>query len=243
MNPLLEICVFNIETAIEAQRAGADRIELCENYANGGTTPSYGFLKEAKEKLALPVFPMIRPRGGDFCYSKHELNIMKKDILLCKEIGFEGIVIGLLHYYGTIDKENLLRLIDLAYPMDVTFHRAFDRCKEPLSALETIIECGCSRILTSGQKPKAVDGKELIQKLIEQADERIMIMPGSGINSSNISEICQFTKAIEFHSSARIMKPSLFRSVNPEITEELSFDFTEAEEIVAMKKLLIQCFN
>lgn len=234
----LEICVFNTETAIAAAAAGADRIELCENYANGGTTPSYGYLRTTREKVSIPIFPMIRPRGGDYYHRPEEIEIIQKDILLCKELGFEGVVIGLLNIDGTIDKENTARLVEAAYPLDVTFHRAFDRCKDPLEALETIIACGCTRILTSGQQPKAPDGKELIKTLVDQADGRIIIMPGSGINSSNIEMMRSFTGATEFHTSARILKDSPSAFMNPAMPEDFRQDFTDTAEIQRIKALL-----
>ncbi|HCT23309.1 MAG TPA: copper homeostasis protein CutC [Chitinophagaceae bacterium] len=234
----LEICVFNTATAIAAAAAGADRIELCENYANGGTTPSYGYLRTAREKVSIPIFPMIRPRGGDYYHRPEEIEIIKKDILLCKELGFEGVVIGLLNIDGTIDKDNTARLVEVAYPLDVTFHRAFDRCKDPLEALETIIACGCTRILTSGQQPKAPDGKELIKTLVDQADGRIIIMPGSGINSSNVAMMREFTGATEFHTSARILKDSPSTFMNPAMPEDFRQDFTDTVEIQRIKQLL-----
>lgn len=234
----LEICVFNTATAIAAAAAGADRIELCENYANGGTTPSYGYLRTTREKVSIPIFPMIRPRGGDYYHRPEEIEIIHKDILLCKELGFDGVVIGLLNIDGSIDKENTARLVEAAYPLDVTFHRAFDRCKDPLEALETIIACGCTRILTSGQQPKAPDGKELIKTLVDQADGRIIIMPGSGINSSNIEMMRSFTGATEFHTSARILKESPSTFMNPAMPEDFRQDFTDTAEIQRIKALL-----
>ncbi|NCT94751.1 MAG: copper homeostasis protein CutC [Chitinophagaceae bacterium] len=240
MPRLLEICVFNTATAMEAAAAGADRIELCENYANGGTTPSYGYLKTTREKVSIPIFPMIRPRGGDYYHRPEEIDIIQRDIALCKELGFEGVVFGLLNRDGSIDRENTARLVELAYPLDVTFHRAFDRCKDPLEALETIIACGCTRILTSGQHPKAPEGKVLIQQLVEQAGDRIIIMPGSGINSHNIADMMQFTGAKEFHGSARILRPSPSEYTNPLIPEDFSQDFTDAVEIRKLKQLLSQ---
>ncbi len=234
----LEICVFNTATAIAAAEAGADRIELCENYANGGTTPSYGYLKTTREKVSIPIFPMIRPRGGDYFHRPEEIEIIQKDIALCKELGFDGVVFGLLNRDGSIDRENTARLVELAYPLDVTFHRAFDRCKNPLEALETIIACGCTRILTSGQYPKAPDGKALIKELVDLADDRIIIMPGSGINSNNLAEMMAYTGAKEFHTSARIMRSSPTEYMNPLIPEDFSQDFTDADEIRKLKQIL-----
>lgn len=148
------------------------------------------------------------------------------------------MVFGLLNRDGSVDKDHTARLVELAYPLDVTFHRAFDRCKDPLEALEIIIQCGCTRILTSGQHPKAPDGKELIKELVEQADDRIIIMPGSGINSTNLAEMVAFTGAKEFHTSARIMRPSQTEYMNPLIPEDFSQDFTDTDEIRKLKQIL-----
>lgn len=232
---ILEIAVFNIHSAINAAKAGADRIELCENPFDGGTSPSYGTLKTIREKISIPVFPIIRPRGGDFLYSDEEFEVMKKDIQLCKELGFEGLVTGLLLKDGTIDIVRTSKLVKLAYPLEVTFHRAFDRAKDPLKSLEDIIKCGCQRILTSGQVPNAFDGKELIRQLVNQSAERIVIMPGSGVRSNNINEIASYTGATELHSSARknIASPMEFKSTSMQETlENISID---PAEITLMK--------
>jgi copper homeostasis protein len=235
---LLEICVFNINTAIAVEKAGADRIELCENYSNGGTTPSYGYLKSVRETINIPVFPMIRPRGGDFFHTTEEIEIIRKDILICKELGFQGVVFGLLNQDGTIDKDNTARLVEAAYPLSVTFHRAFDRCKSPLEALETIIECGCTRILTSGQTPKVTDGLPLVKSLVDQANGRIIIMPGSGLNSNNVKHIIETTDVTEVHTSARIIVPSASQYQNPAIQENFENDFVNVAEIQNIKSII-----
>ncbi|NCI46330.1 copper homeostasis protein CutC [Sediminibacterium soli] len=235
---MLEIAVFNIHSALQAADAGADRLELCENPAEGGTTPSYGTLKTVREKIALPVFPIIRPRGGDFLYDDAEFAAMKQDIRLCKELQFEGVVIGLLHADGSIDTRRTSELADIAYPMEVTFHRAFDRCSHPLNALEAVIGCGCSRILTSGQVPNAFDGKELIRQLVEKADGRITIMPGSGVRSANIRELMQYTGAREMHSSARINLPSAMQFKAAGMKEQLQHTGIDETELRAMKLAL-----
>ncbi|HYK47673.1 MAG TPA: copper homeostasis protein CutC [Parafilimonas sp.] len=235
---LLEIAVFNIRSALIAAAAGADRIELCENVADGGTTPSYGNLKVAKENISIPVFPIIRPRGGDFFYTDDEFHIMQKDIQACKQLGFDGVVIGLLNIDGSIDTNRTKLLVDLAYPMDVTFHRAFDRSKDAFKSLEDIINCGCQRILTSGQVPNAFDGKDLIKKLIEQADERIIIMPGSGVRSNNIKQLAEYTKANELHSSARNNIPSPMEFRNEGMMEKLENISVDADEVKKMKDAL-----
>ncbi|MEO8862281.1 MAG: copper homeostasis protein CutC, partial [Ginsengibacter sp.] len=205
MKHKLEIIAFDIESCIAAQKNGANRIELCDNYSEGGTTPSYSFIKKAREKLSIELYVMIRPRGGDFLYSDEPFQIMIQDITLCKNSGCDGIVLGLLSSQGNVDKERSRILIEYAYPLGVTFHRAFDRAKDPFQALEDIIEIGCERTLTSGQKPRAMDGIELIRQLIQKADDRIIIMPGSGVNSENLKELSNKTGAVEFHSSARMM--------------------------------------
>ena len=235
---MLEIAVFNIESAIAAANAGADRIELCENPFDGGTTPSYGTLQTVREKVSIPVFPIIRPRGGDFLFSEDEFAVMKKDIELCKKLEFEGVVIGLLQEDGNIDATRTGELVNLAYPIDVTFHRAFDRAANPLEALETIINCGCQRILTSGQVPNAWDGKELIKQLIKQADNRIIIMPGSGVRSNNIKELAEFTGATELHSSARKLLGSQMDFTRLSMKEKLENINVDVLEIQKMKSNL-----
>lgn len=237
MSKILEIAAFNIQSALTAQAAGADRIELCDNYSDGGTTPSYGILKTAIEKISIPVFPIIRPRGGDFLYSDDEFHVMKKDVLLCKQLGFQGAVLGLLNLDGTIDEARTQQLVELAYPLEITFHRAFDRAKDPIKSIEKIINTGCSRILTSGQKPNVADSLDLIKQLIEQADNRIIIMPGSGVRSTNIATIAQ-TEAQEFHSSARKKIPSLMQFTVKAMNETLDNIFVDSEEIKKMKQLL-----
>jgi copper homeostasis protein len=236
---ILEIAVFNLHAALLATEAGADRLELCENPAEGGTTPSYGTLKTVREKISIPVFPIIRPRGGDFLYSEEEFEVMKKDIGLCKQLQFEGVVIGMLHANGTVDAERINTLVEIAYPMEVTFHRAFDRTADPLAAMETIIACGCQRILTSGQVPDAENGKELIKQLIEKADDRVIILPGSGIRSSNIKKIAEFTGAVEMHSSARKVMVSGMSHPKQSMNEELKTVSVDVEEIRNMKALMI----
>jgi copper homeostasis protein len=237
-NYTLEIAVFNASSALLAASAGADRIELCDNAAEGGTTPSYGTLKLVKEKLPIPAFPIIRPRGGDFLFSDDEFDIIKKDVLLVKELGYEGLVTGFLNIDGTIDTEKTKRVVDMTYPLEVTFHRAFDRAANPLQALEDIIACGCGRILTSGQVPNAFDAKELIKQLVEQADDRIIIMPGSGVRSNNIAELAKYTGVTELHSSARMLKPSGMHYVNQSMQEDLSSVGVNVDEVKRMKEAL-----
>jgi copper homeostasis protein len=237
----LEVIGFTIESCMLAQAAGAHRIELCDNPGEGGTTPSYGFIKAAREVLKIELYPIIRPRGGDFLYSDAEFEVMKADVQICKELGCDGVVIGILNADGTVDKMRCRELVQLAYPMGVTFHRAFDRVKDAAQALEDVIEIGCERILTSGLVPTAFDGAETLAALIKQADERIVIMPGSGVRSDNIIELAKRTAAVEFHTSARMNIESKMSYTNEAIRENLqsvSLDEEEVKKIIANLKSL-----
>jgi copper homeostasis protein len=199
----LEICVDTVESALTAQNAGADRVELCSSLPEGGTTPSYGTVSSARNNLSIGLHVIIRPRGGDFLYSGIEYDIMRRDIEMCGEIGVDGVVLGILEPDGKIDVDRTARLIELAQPMKTTFHRAFDLCRDPLMGLEEVITTGADRLLTSGQKNKAEDGVELLGKLVTRAKDRIVIMPGSGINELNIAGIATKTGAVEFHLTGR----------------------------------------
>jgi copper homeostasis protein len=199
----LEICVDSLESAINAQIAGADRIELCDNLMEGGTTPGYGTIISVRNNLSIGVNVLIRPRGSDFLYTDPEFDIMRRDIEACGEAGADGIVFGILLRNGNIDIERTGRLIEFAWPMTVTFHRAFDMCSDPVKGLEDIILTGAERVLTSGHKNYAADGAELIENLIKQANNRIIIMSGGGINETNIAMIARVTGAHEFHISGK----------------------------------------
>jgi copper homeostasis protein len=203
MNFRLEICTDTVPSAIEAMHAGASRIELCDNLAEGGTTPSYGAIVKAKEMLSIPVHVIIRPRGGDFLYNTVEYDIMKKDIIFCKNAGVDAIVTGMLTASGTIDTARITELVELARPMHTTFHRAFDLCSDPFRGLEDIISTGAARLLTSGQKNKAHEALDLISQLVRTAGDAIIIMPGSGIDKTNIENIARRTNAVEFHLTGR----------------------------------------
>ena len=215
---LIEIATSDFVTTRSAVEGGADRIELCSNLTEGGTTPSRGHLIKCRESFEVELFPIIRPRGGDFLYSKDEFGIMSADIDFCKQLGCDGIVTGLLNIDGTIDMIRTGDLVEQAYPMEVTFHRAFDRCLDPLVALEELIEIGCQRILTSGQQLNAADGVELIAELNRIADGRIIIMPGSGIRKENIRLIAEKTSCTEFHSSLRSKEKSKMKFIHPSFT-------------------------
>ncbi|HSN09433.1 MAG TPA: copper homeostasis protein CutC [Hanamia sp.] len=234
----LEIIGFNIESCIAAQEAGADRIELCAGPGEGGTTPSYAFIQTAREKLKIDLYVMIRPRGGDFLYSDEDFEMMKKDVAVCKKLGCDGIVTGILKADGNVDKKRCKELIELAYPLEATFHRAFDRVKDPFESLEEVIESGFERILTSGMKPKAVESTDLLAKLIKQADKRIIIMPGSGVNADNIIAIAKSTGAKEFHSSATISKETEMKFINTQMKESLTHISVNKEDVKKMRRLL-----
>lgn len=238
MRYTLEVIAYNIESCGIAQENGADRIELCANPGEGGTTPSYGMIRAAKEKCSIPVFVMIRPRGGDFLYADEEFQIMRDDIIQCRDYGCDGVVLGLLNADGTVDGKRTKELVQLAYPMEVTFHRAFDRVKDAHQSLEDVIACGCTRILTSGLKPTAAAGVSLIRELVELADERIIIMPGSGVRSSNIEGLIELSGAVEFHTSAGKMRDSGMEYRNVDMGENLQWQVPDGNEIQAIKQVL-----
>ncbi len=218
---ILEVAVFSIEAAISAINAGADRIEFCENPNEGGTTPSYGSLQTLIKLTKVPIFPIIRPRGGDFLYSHNEFECIKADLKLCKDLGYPGAVVGLLKEDGSIDIARTKILVDLAAPMEITFHRAFDRCNDPIKGLEDIIQTGCKRVLTSGQLPNVVDALPLIKMLNVKAEGRIIILPGSGVRSNNCKQIVQETGVFEIHSSARKAIPSQMEFNAPSMNENM----------------------
>lgn len=203
MDYIIEIATTDFNTTKSAVEGGADRIELCAALTEGGLTASYGMIKKCREAFTVQLFPIIRMRSGDFLYTEEEFEIMLHDVKLCKDLGCDGVVIGLLEKNGRIDITKTSKLINAAYPLEVTFHRAFDRCKDPFEAMEQLIKSGCQRILTSGQQPAAPQGADLIAELIRSAEQKIIIMPGSGVRKENIKELAEKTGAREFHSSLR----------------------------------------
>jgi copper homeostasis protein len=228
----LEVIAFDIESCSIIERCGAHRIELCQGPGEGGTTPSRGFIKAARQKAGIELYPIIRPRGGDFLYSDEEFDIIKAEVLLCKQLGCDGVVIGMLTADGNVDKDRCSRLVELAYPMGVTFHRAFDRVNDAAKALEDIIDCGFERILTSGLQPDAAEGAGTIASLIIQADERIIIMPGSGVRSGNIAALAAKTGAAEFHTSARKNSSSKMIFENKAMNEKMQYATVDEEELL-----------
>lgn len=199
----IEIATSDFESTKNAVAGGADRIELCANLGEGGTTQSYGVIKTCRENFDVRIYPIIRVRGGDFLYTDEEYECMYKDAMMCKEIGTDGVVIGFLNIDGTIDIKRTAKIVEAVYPLGVTFHRAFDRCLDPFKAMEQLTEIGCERILTSGQQKTAPEGAALIKELNNTANGRITIMPGSGVRENNIQQLAETTGCTEFHTSLR----------------------------------------
>jgi copper homeostasis protein len=240
----IEIVVYNIESALKAQEGGADRIELCDNPGEGGTTPSYGTIEAVRQNVNMDVYVMIRPRGGDFCYTNYEFHSMKRDISQCQKISVDGVVFGILNADGTIDKKRCKELIDKAKPLKVTCHRAFDMTRDPFEALEDCIEVGFDRILTAGQQAQALNGAELIGELIKKANGRIAIMPGSGVNENTVQHILEKSKATEIHFSATASRGSEMIYRNPNIAgmgsdegSEFKVRTVDPDRVRAMRKL------
>ncbi len=200
---IIEACVNSVESVLAAEKGGADRVELCDNMYEGGTTPSAASIMLAKKLSNIQIGVIIRPRGGDFCYSQVEFEVMKQDIIAAKELGADVVVIGILNPDGTVDTERSKELVGVARPMGVAFHRAFDMSSDPFDSLEKLIAIGVDRILTAGCKNKAIEGKELLKQLVEKAGDRIEIMPGSGMTEENIEEMIRYTGAGQFHVSCR----------------------------------------
>lgn len=198
-----EICANSVLSCIAAQQGGADRVELCSAIPEGGTTPSYGEMSLARDSISIALNVIIRPRGGDFLYAPEEIEAMVRDIAAARRCGADGLVFGALRPDGSVDKQAMSVLMSAAGDLPVTFHRAFDHARDPFEALEDIISLGCARILTSGQKPTALEGAPLLAELVRKAAGRIIIMPGCGIRENNIAEIASVTGAREFHFSAR----------------------------------------
>ena len=210
-----EICANSVASCIAAQEGGADRVELCAGIPEGGTTPSYGMIRIARERISIGLNVIIRPRGGDFLYTEEEISQMKLDIVTAKELGADGLVFGCLTPDGSVDMKVMSELMTLAGDTPVTFHRAFDHTSDPFKAMEDIISLGCCRILTSGCRPTAYEGAQNIAELVRRASGRISIMPGCGIREENIREISEITGAEEFHFSAREAIDSNMRFRNP----------------------------
>ena len=205
---LLEICVESVERAVAAEQGGADRIELCGNLALGGITPSEREMMAAVANCSLPIFAMIRPRGGNFIYTDDEFAAMQTAIRLTKQVQVVGVVLGILTEESRVDVPRTRALVEVAKPAPVTFHRAFDECADLSQALEDVIATGCARILTSGGAPSALAGRDRLAELVRNAGRRIGIMPGGGITAANVSAIAQATGAGEFHAALSSVVPA-----------------------------------
>lgn len=247
----IEVCCNSVEDALNAQKGGAVRVELCSALGEGGVTPSAAMIREVVARCAdIEVNVLVRPREGDFLYNESEIDVICGDIRLCREWGADGVVIGALDEDGNVDTAALERMVSVAKspvygdggqyvrPLSVTFHRAFDVCRNPLEALETVIAAGCDRILTSGCRQTVMEGAELISELVKTAGNRIIIMPGSGVRPSNIVELQVLTGAVEFHSSARVKKGGGMKYRNPFVSfsagpEEEAVRFCVSSEITA----------
>ena len=237
----IEICANSVESAVKAQEGGAYRVELCAGIPDGGTTPSFGEIRMARQLLQeTKLHVIIRPRGGDFLYTHLEQEIMLHDIKVARQLGADGVVFGCLTAEGEVDVPAMKKLMNAVGDMNVTFHRAFDMCRNPKEALEQIISLGCTRILTSGQEANAVKGIPLLKELVKQADGRIIIMPGCGVNPSNILQIAEETGTSEFHFSGRSTYESGMIYRNPKVSmggtvkiEEYQKDVTNPDIVKA----------
>ena len=227
MNYKLEICANSVQSCINAQEGNADRVELCDNLWEGGTTPSAGTIKLARQQIDIGLFVIIRPRGGDFLYSSLEFEVIKEDIRMAIDLGADGIVSGILDADGLVDKERTAQLVELCGDLPFTFHRAFDLSSDPYKALEDIIDCGAKRILTSGLQPSVLQGIKMIKKLNDKASGRIVIMPGGGINEMNVQEIIQKTGCSEFHMSGKVIEDSKMNFRNHSLKLNGSADMPE----------------
>jgi copper homeostasis protein len=199
---LLEACIDTLPDALRAEALGARRIELCDNLAVGGTTPSHGMVAVALERCGIPVYPIIRSRGGDFIFGPDDLDAMLRDVAHLRALGVPGVVIGALTREGVIDRDTTSRLRDAAGPMDLTFHKAFDAVRDQAAALETLVELGIARVLTSGGAPTAWEGRDALAALVRQAAGRILVMPGGGIVAEHVAELVAVTGATEIHLRA-----------------------------------------
>ncbi len=241
----IEVCVSSIEMATEAEKGGADRIELCSALSEGGLSPFPSLIEMTKTYLNIKTMVMIRPRGGDFCYSEIEFEAMKRDILFCKKQRVEGVVFGILNPDGTVDKERTKELVDLSKPLKTCFHRAIDMTNDYIKAFNDILECGLDRILTSGKENVAVEGLDLISEIQNLSQGRIEIMVGSGVGAENAKEIYEKTRVNHFHLSAKTTIKSNMIYHNPKISmgktnqaEEYDILFTDASKIKALRRVL-----
>lgn len=214
-----ELCSFNVQSSVIAEQLGCYRVELCDNPVEGGTTPSYGAIKQTRERISIKLYPIIRPRSGNYYYDSDEIAIIKEDIRICRELGCDGISIGAQHLDGRINKDLMKEFVELAGPMGVTSNRAFDATPDMAQALEDLIECGCERVLTSGGAPGAPEAGVILGKLVKQAGDRIIVMPGAGINKGNIAQLMAESGASEYHGSLRRSTANPMLYANPNVLD------------------------
>jgi copper homeostasis protein len=231
----VEVCSYTVQSALNAEKGGAYRVELCSNFSEGGTTPSYGMIELARKYLFIKLNVLIRPRGGDFCYSDLEFETMLRDIYSARQTGADGIAVGVLTDMGEIDRTKMKDIISHAGKISVTFHRAFDCVKDPFESLDCLIDLGAERVLTSGLKSSAIEGKELLSRLVEKSARKIIIMPGGGINKANIEELVKITKAEEYHLSGKSIVGSKTKYRNNDIkfnsaSSIQEYDYIESDE-------------
>ncbi len=243
MPVLIEACVDSLASALAATRGGADRLELCDNLADAGTTPSHGVFVLALEQAGVPVFPMVRPRGGGFVYDATDVAVMRADLQLFQAMNAKGAVVGALTADGDVDEATIAALRGDARDMQLTFHRAFDVCRDPFAALDTLIRLGIDRLLTSGQRQTAWEGRMLIGDLVRAAAGRIIIMAGSGVNAANAVELVGVTGVTEVHLRGAMLQHDVgrahdirFRSALP--ADELARQVTDVERISAVKRAI-----
>ena len=217
----IEICCNSIQSAANAKAAGATRVELCQDLENGGTTPSYAAIRHCVENLKLDVFVLIRPRSGDFCYNDMEIETMAEDVRICKQLGVAGIVVGFLTQEGCVDTALTRRFVELAAPLPVTFHRAFDRCPDWQHSLEQVISCGCARILTSGCMPTVEEGAGNLRQIVERAGSRITILAGGGVTPDNVRSLIDTTGVKEVHGSCKHAMPGGYNETDGTKVREL----------------------
>lgn len=213
-NITIEVCIDSVSSAINAKEGGADRVELCDNLFEGGTTPSAGMIEMVRKSISIGLQVMLRPRGGDFLYSKEEYEVIKSDLKIAKQLGADGVVIGFLTSDGQIDKVRTQEILEMARPMNVTFHRAFDMTQDPFQALDDLMALGVDRVLTSGQERSAIEGMDLIAELVQRAGGNIIILAGGGVRPHNMQKLVQHTGVTECHVSGRKIIPSAMQYKN-----------------------------
>ncbi|MBF6022426.1 copper homeostasis protein CutC [Lysobacter niastensis] len=237
--PLLEIAANSLGSALAAQDGGADRIELCENLGEGGCTPSYGTLARTRDCMRIPLYVLIRPRPGDFYYDEFERDVMLRDIEVCARLGCDGVVIGALDTDGHVDMATCRELVVVAGFMGITFHRAIDAARDPAQALEAAITLGCHRVLTSGASTTALEGADAIASMVQQAEHRIRVMAGAGLNAGNVREVAARTQAREFHASAKAVRVSAMRHRNAQLAGlDSNWQQTDRDAVRALRRAL-----